>query len=97
MPFNNAVKNAFSEAGILATAPRTSGVYGIFNANEWIYIGEAGDMEARLFDHLRGVSDQSTRIWERNPTGFICEACPAQSRVSRENSLVAELYPSANL
>jgi len=97
MPFNNAVKNAFSEAGILATAPRASGVYAIFNANEWIYIGEAGDMEARLFDHLRGNSDQSARIWKRNPTGFMCETCPAQTRVTRETALVAELRPSANL
>lgn len=97
MGFNAlAVKNSFSEAGILATAPRASGVYGIFNAAEWIYVGEAGDMETRLFDHLRGNSDQSARIRRRNPTGFLCETCPAHLRLAREQALIRELDPTCN-
>ena len=96
MGFNTNLKNNFTEAGVLASAPRASGVYGIFNANEWIYIGEAGDMEARLFDHLRGNSDQSARIKGRRPTGFLCEASPSHLRVARERSLILELNPTCN-
>jgi excinuclease UvrABC nuclease subunit len=96
MPFNATAKNAFSAAGIVASAPRASGVYGIFNASEWIYVGEAGDMEARLLDHVNGNSDQSARIWRRNPTGFLCEPSPAQTRVLRERALILELDPTCN-
>lgn len=96
MPFNATAQNAFTETGILASAPRGSGVYGIFNANEWIYVGEAGDMEARLLDHVRGNSDQSARISRRNPTGFLCEPCAALTRVLREQALIRELNPTCN-
>ena len=96
MPIDNTIKNAFSEAGITASAPRASGVYAIFNASEWIYVGESADMETRLFEHLRGTSDQSVCIWKRNPTGFICESSPAQSRVARETALRGELQPTCN-
>lgn len=97
MGFNTtAIKNAFSKTGILATAPRASGVYAIFNASEWIYIGESGDMEARLLDHANGNSDQSARISRRNPTGFLCETCPAHLRLDRELALIRELDPTCN-
>jgi predicted GIY-YIG superfamily endonuclease len=96
MGFNSTTRNGFTEAGILASAPRASGVYGIFNGNEWIYIGEAADMEARLFDHLRGNSDQSSRISRRSPTGFLCEPCPVHLRLAREQALIRELNPTCN-
>jgi len=96
MSFIPHAQNVFNEAGILASAPRGSGIYGIFNASEWIYVGEAGDMEARLLDHSRGNSDQSARIRKRNPTGFTCENSPAQTRVLRELALIRELNPTCN-
>ncbi len=82
--------NAFSYA------PRESGVYGIYDNSEWIYIGEAKDMEARLYEHLRGQSDQSARILRRKPTHFIFERCDAATRVSREAQLIRELDPFCN-
>lgn len=87
---------SFSEQGIAASAPRASGVYAIYNNTEWIYVGEAKDIEARLYQHLRGESDQSARIWRRNPTGFGYELCDMSTRTAREAHLIAELDPTCN-
>lgn len=96
MPFSTSTGFAFSEAGIASYAPRESGVYGIYNNSEWIYIGEGKDMEARLFEHARGQSDQSSRIKRRNPTHYVFERCDALTRVSREAALIRELDPVCN-
>jgi predicted GIY-YIG superfamily endonuclease len=96
MPFNATSGYSFTEAGIAAWAPRESGVYGIYNSTAWIYIGESKDMEARLYEHVRGQSDQSTCINRRSPTHFVFERCDASTRVSRERTLVWECSPSCN-
>ena len=96
MPFATNLALPFTEAGILKYAPRGSGVYGIYNASEWIYVGESKDMEARLFEHLRGESDQSGRILRRQPTGFTFETCDATRRTVRESALIRELQPVCN-
>jgi len=96
VPFSTSVGFAFSESGIATYAPRGSGVYGIYNGSEWIYIGEAQDIEARLYEHVRGQSDQSARIARRNPTHYIFERCDAQARQAREAQLIAELAPVCN-
>lgn len=96
MGFDNAGSFPFSEQGIAKYAPRDSGVYGIFNDREWIYIGEAKDMETRLYEHVRGQSEQSTRISRRNPTSYVFERCDAATRVKREVALIRELDPVCN-
>ena len=96
MPFNGPGNFPFTQAGITNGAPRASGVYGIFNSNEWIYVGESTDIETRLFEHLNGNSDQSACILGRRPTGFTYETCPAQNRTTRESALIRELGPSCN-
>jgi excinuclease UvrABC nuclease subunit len=97
MPFENTnTAFTFSESGIAGYAPRESGVYGIYNASKWIYVGESKDMEERLFDHLRGVSEQSARILLHKPTGYAYERCDAKTRMTRETQLMAELRPVAN-
>lgn len=96
MPFANNTGYDFTEIGIATYAPRESGVYGIYKSGEWIYIGEAKDMEARLYEHLRKESEQSARIWKRNPTGYVFERCDATKRKDREAALILELSPTAN-
>jgi excinuclease UvrABC nuclease subunit len=96
MPFSNSSSYSFTENGIATYAPRESGVYGIFNSGEWIYIGEAKDMEARLYEHLRKQSEQSARIWRRNPTSYVFEKCDAATRTVREAQLIRELRPTCN-
>jgi excinuclease UvrABC nuclease subunit len=96
MPFPSNVGINFTEQGIASYAPRESGVYGICNSTEWIYVGESEDIEARLYQHLRGESDQSDRILRRNPTMFVFERCAALTRWAREAQLIAELQPTCN-
>jgi len=96
MPFSSTTGFAFSEFGIASYAPRESGVYGIYNSKEWIYIGEAKDIEARLYEHIRLQSDQGIRISRRNPTHFIFERCDYLTRISREAELIRQLDPTCN-
>jgi len=96
MPFLTNTGFPFTEAGIAANAPRSSGVYGIYKPNTWIYVGESGDIQARLYEHLRGQSEQSGCILGYNPTGFIFELSAAANRVARERTLIAELNPVCN-
>ena len=86
----------FTEQGIASYAPRSSGVYGIYNSGKWIYIGEAGDIEARLYAHLRRQSDQSACIHRNNPTHFAFEEVEAAKRVDRERALIRECNPVCN-
>jgi len=97
MPFAMSSGITFSELGIAKYAPRESGVYGIYNNSEWIYIGEAQDIEARLYEHIRSQSDQGPRILRRNPTSFIFERCDARTRSMREAQLIREFRPVCNL
>lgn len=95
MPFANS-GYPFSESGIAGYAPRGSGVYGIYNSGQWIYVGEAGDIEARLFEHLRRQSDQSACIHSYRPTHFAYESVEAARRVNREQALIRECKPVCN-
>ena len=96
VPFSDNRAYQFSETGIAGNAPIRSGVYGIFNSIAWIYVGEAGDMQKRLYEHYRKQSEQSSRIWARNPTGFMFEEVAGeQARKAREAVLIRELKPTA--
>lgn len=96
MPFASAATYPFTEKGIATYAPRGSGVYGIFNSGQWIYVGESKDMEARLYAHLHGESDQSGCILRRQPTGYVFDTCDSATRTARESALIRELAPSCN-
>ena len=96
MPFTQKTGFNFSESGIAAYAPKSSGVYGIFNGTTWIYVGETKDMETRLYAHLRGESDQSPRILRQKPTHFVFENCDEAKRKTLETALIAELDPVCN-
>lgn len=97
MPFEHTSSAfTFTEDGIRKYAPRKSGVYGIYNSKNWVYVGESKDMEGRLYEHLRGESDQSARILKHTPTHYAFEACDADTRTDREADLIAELDPLEN-
>jgi len=74
-------------------APLTAGVYGISNAREWIYIGEATNIQGALLGHLRDVS---TPLMGRQPVGFVFEVCGGERRSARQGSLVLEYEPACN-
>ena len=62
MAFAEGAARLFTATSILKNAPASSGVYALSNAREWIFIGEASDIRARL---LAFPSDQA----ERQPRG----------------------------
>jgi hypothetical protein len=74
-------------------APVTSGVYGISNSREWIYIGETDNIQGSLLAHLR---DHRTTLMKREPTGFVFEICDQSIRSSRQGQLVGEYVPACN-
>lgn len=74
-------------------APTLSGVYGISNALEWIYIGETDNIQEALLGHLR---ESDTSLLKRQPMGFVFEVCDQARRPARQNRLVFEYEPSCN-
>jgi hypothetical protein len=78
---------------IRAHAPAASGVYGISNARQWIYIGVADDIRQALMEHL---SKSGTAIKSHVPTGFSYEMCDPQMRTGRFDRLVVQYDPVCN-
>src|SRR5580700_2830863 len=93
MPFNQLIPRPFTSGGVHTYAPNASGVYGISNAHEWIYIGETADIQGALLAH---VQDPSTSLMKREPTGFVFEVCDQARRPGRQDRLVSEYEPTCN-
>ena len=93
MPFSQLIPRRLLPEAVRRYAPSASGVYGISNAQEWIYIGETDDIQSALLDHL-GQSE--TPLMKRQPTGFVFEICDRTSRWSRQDRLVSEYAPHCN-
>lgn len=48
MPFEQLTPRPFTPSSVRIYSPIASGVYGISNAREWIYVGEAGNIQRAL-------------------------------------------------
>jgi hypothetical protein len=90
MPFARHRGYSFTAASIKQNAPSWGGIYGLSNAQAWIYIHAVDDIRAALLDHLD----------ERNPTtdflsvtGFIFELCDTAERSQRCSRLIEEFRP----
>jgi hypothetical protein len=70
-----------------------SGVYGISNASEWIYVGEADNIHDALLGHLH---DAGTPLMKHQPSGFVFEVCEGAHRSARQERLVLEYGPSCH-
>ena len=93
MPFENSLAHAFTHTSIRNHAPIASGVYGISNSQEWIYIGEADNIQGTLLAHLQ---DAGTPLLTRQPKGFVYELCTLGARIGRHDRLVTEYGPVCN-
>jgi|SRR5579863_253479 hypothetical protein len=93
MPFNQLIPRPFTPNAVHMYAPNASGVYGISNAHEWIYIGETADIQEALLAHVR---DGSASLMKRDPTGFVFEVCDQSTRPGRQGRLVSEYGPTCN-
>ena len=86
MPFQQMFPRTFSVPSVRQHAPAQSGVYGITNAREWVFIGQTDNILESLLGHL------GTALAER-PTGFVYEVCGAGERGRRHEQLVREYRP----
>lgn len=93
MPFEQFAPHRFTLSAIRIFAPAQSGVYGISNAREWIYVGAADNIQAALLSHLAAPE---TSLMQREPTGFVFEVCDGASRPVRQDRLVLEYGPACN-
>lgn len=93
MPFEQCLPRTLSASTIRQHAPSQSGLYGISNAAEWIYIGETDNIQATLLQHLQ---EQNTPLLKRKPTGFVYEVCDRARRTGRQVQLIQEYGPRCN-
>lgn len=93
MPFEQLTPREFTLGGVTTYAPEASGVYGISNARQWIYIGETDNIRGSLLGHLQ---DPATSLMQRLPTGFVYEVCEQGRRSSRQDRLILEYEPACN-
>ena len=56
MPFDQLVPRSFTAGAVQMYAPISSGVYGISNAREWIYIGQTENIQSALLAHVQDAS-----------------------------------------
>lgn len=92
MPFRSPMPHSFQAHSILAHAPPYSGVYGISNAREWIYIGQTDDIRSALLQRLEEAGSYQAQV----PTGFTFEVCEPVVRTVRQARLVYEFNPVEN-
>jgi hypothetical protein len=90
MPFEQGAPSSFTAISIQNNAPDSSGVYGLSNSREWIFVGEANNIRVALMDQLREINSSGTA---RRPTGFSYEIAAPGKRIARKNELVRELTP----
>ena len=93
MPFDQLFPRSFTAASVREHAPTASGLYGISNPIEWIYIGETDNIQETLLGHLRELG---TSLLRRHPTGFVFEVCDRAKRPARQDRLVLEYEPAFN-
>src|SRR3989442_10691563 len=84
MPFNNDRPWSFDQEAIESVQAGQTGVYAIYSARTWIYIGR-GDIRQRLLDHLNG---DIPSINAGSPTRFRAEV--NDDSVKREQQLLRE-------
>ena len=91
--FEECPTRSFTRASVQNNAPECSGVYGLSNNREWVYIGTTDNIRAHLIAHL---SEVGTIVSDRRPTGFRFEPCAATTRKARQDELVREFAPYVN-
>jgi len=90
MPFARHSGYSFTSFSIRTNAPACGGIYGLSNAQAWIYIHAVDDIRAALLDH---VNERNPNPDFRSVTGFTFELCDTAWRSQRCGNLVEELHP----
>jgi hypothetical protein len=82
--------NSFTREAILACAPPTSGVYGLFNFDCQVFIGESANIQEALLRHESETDFQSRHL---QPTGFTFESCSVELCGPKVDELIARFHP----
>jgi cell division septation protein DedD len=82
--------DSFTKGAILLFAPPTSGVYGLFNFDCQVFIGESANIQEALLRHESETDFQSQHL---QPTGFTFEPCAVELRKSKADELIAKFHP----
>jgi cell division septation protein DedD len=82
--------DSFTKEAILGCAPPTSGVYGLFNFDCQVFIGESTNIQKTLLRHQSETNFQSRHL---KPTGFTFEPCAAELRKAKADELIAKFHP----
>lgn len=90
MPFARHSGYSFTAVSVKQNAPEWGGVYGLSNAQGWIYIHAVDDIRAALLDHL---DERNLTPDFRSVTGFTFELCDGAERSQRCSRLIEELHP----
>ena len=90
MPFARHSGYSFTAVSVRQNAPTCGGIYGLSNAEAWIYIHAVDDIRAALLDHL---NERNTIPDFRSVTGFAFELCDTAKRSQRCSRLIEELRP----
>jgi hypothetical protein len=93
MPFQYSVAHSFVTRSIRAHAPATSGVYGISNGREWLYIGTSENIQATLLEYS---AKGNATLAGRAATGFSFERCYSNDCGTRQQRLIQEYRPICN-
>jgi hypothetical protein len=93
MPFENHGNRSFTMISIDKNAPAASGVFGLSDARQWLYVGETANIQAEL---LKLLQFPNVFLREHAPSGFTFELSPMEHRLERRNRLVVELEPIGN-
>ena len=67
VPFEQFTPRSFTPVSVRANAPTASGIYGVSNAREWIFIGETDNIQASL---LQDLQQGNSALLKRLPTGL---------------------------
>ncbi len=92
MPLETARRYSFGLGGILANAPRASGVYALFRGEELCHVDEADSIYTALLNHW----DQKKSAGKAEvPTSFAFEKCTTrEGRSVRVAQLVFQCRPA---
>ena len=81
----------YNREGVLSHAPRSPGVYALWNKEFWIYIGECSNIQDRLLHHLDG---DGVCVRQERPTTFGFELIEqTEKRLARQAALIRDLMP----
>jgi len=82
-----------NRTSVLRNAPEASGIYGLCNGDQWVYIGHTASLRKALLEYLRG---QMPYVLQWQPRHFMFEVLPYKERISRQKALVAHYQPTCN-